>query len=297
MNVNLTKIDLATINLAKINLAKIDFAGSAGATPVPVDYSTEYFTVEVPVGTKLYMLSGTQYSYNKSTWTECTNCITMEAPKVYLKKTGSTYSTDTYRIPAVYIKDNYDMVISGNILSLIYGDDFKSYTEMPSGCHFKYCFNSYLTNTTGTTNVGYYSATDARNLVLPSNTQKSCYEGMFGCHNTVSEQTIRSLKYPPKLPAMVMTSYCHLNMFFGCQDLENAPELPATTLADYCYYEMFNYTKITEIKAHFKTISGVTNPVTYWLSNVTTTGTLYLPTDYTGTTPSIPSTWTISKTL
>lgn len=401
MSVNLAKIDLATINLAKINLAKIDFAGTASGGG-DIDYSTEYLTVEVPVGTELYMLSGTQYSYNKSTWTECTDYITTEAPKVYLKKTGSTYSTNTYRMPAIYIKNSYDMVVSGNILSLIYGDDFKSYTEMPSGCHYKYCFNSYLTNTTGTTNVGYYSATDARNLVLPSNTQYNCYEGMFACHNTVSGQTIRSLKYPPKLPAMNIFAGCYQNMFYYCQDLENAPELPATalaqacydsmfrgctdlttapelpattlisecynsmfrdctglttapelpattlvwfcyanmfrgctslttapelpattlgeyccngmfrdctslttapelhatTLAGYCYRQMFrSCTKITEIKAHFKTTTGVTDPVTSWLSDVTTTGTLYLPTDYEGTDPEVPSTWTISKTL
>ena len=108
--------------------------------------------------------------------------------------------------------------VRGNIMSLIYGDNFISQTTI-SNKQFKNLFK----NCTGLIN--------AKNLVLPTSLANNCYEYMFnGC---------TSLTTAPELPATTLAAYCYQYMFQGCTNLTKAPELPATTLAAYCYQYMF----------------------------------------------------------
>lgn len=113
----------------------------------------------------------------------------------------------------------------GNIMSLLYGDDFEDKTTIPNiGC-FLYLF--YLCK-------GLLTAPE-----LPATTlAEGCYSGMFsGCE---------SLTTAPKLPATRLANSCYNYMFYYCTKLTTAPELPATTLTEGCYYQMFrNCTSLT----------------------------------------------------
>jgi hypothetical protein len=115
---------------------------------------------------------------------------------------------------------NFD--VQGNIMSLLYGDNFKGQID--------------LTGKYGVFKKLFYQNTkviNAENLSLPATTLADyCYQGMFGkCTN---------LTAAPQLPATTLTTGCYQGIFQDCSSLVNAPELPATTLAIYCYAIMFN---------------------------------------------------------
>jgi hypothetical protein len=113
----------------------------------------------------------------------------------------------------------------GNVMSLLYGDDFKGETTIED-----YALSSLFYDGNG---VKKCNLVNANNLSLPATTLADyCYYGMFyGC---------TSLTTAPELPATTLTNYCYYYMFYGCTSLTTAPELPATTLANYCYYGMFS---------------------------------------------------------
>ena len=116
--------------------------------------------------------------------------------------------------------------VSGNIMSLLYGDDFALYDTFEDLSEFNYNSYSIFQNLFADQNV--YSAKD---LILPSTTIENCYLGMFdNCSNLVDA---------PKLPALQLSANCYREMFKGCLALTTAPELPATTLTYCCYYRMF----------------------------------------------------------
>lgn len=107
-------------------------------------------------------------------------------------------------------------IVYGNIMSLIYGDDFPDkQTDFRCSNFFKNCT----------------SIIDASGLILPSASTNSSYQLMFdGC---------TSLSKAPELPATALSEQCYVGMFHGCTSLLEAPELPATTLAHRCYGDMF----------------------------------------------------------
>ena len=121
------------------------------------------------------------------------------------------------------ISCNKTFSVGGNVMSLLYGDDFegKELPEVSNGTPL--LFRNLLQNNT--------TLIDASTLILPLNVQTQCYEDMF--------QGDTSLLYPPMLEATVMAKQCYEKMFYGCESLVYAPDLPATTLAEGCYYQMF----------------------------------------------------------
>lgn len=115
---------------------------------------------------------------------------------------------------------------SGNIMSLLDGDNFGNISSLSSNYTFSKLFIDCTSLTTPP--------------MLPSTTLASnCYEYMFnGC---------TSLTEAPELPATTLAGYCYSHMFSNCTSLTQAPKLPANTLADYCYEYMFNgCTSLTE---------------------------------------------------
>ena len=112
----------------------------------------------------------------------------------------------------------------GNVMSLLYGDDFKGKTTIENDYTFASLFSNF-------DKVKTCEVVNAKNLSLPATTLASyCYQYMFhGC---------TSLTTAPELPATTLASYCYTGMFYGCTSLTSAPELPATTLASYCYHRM-----------------------------------------------------------
>lgn len=108
---------------------------------------------------------------------------------------------------------------SGNILSLVYGDDYSGKTSV-GNYEFKYLFASS-------------EIVSAENLLLPATTLgQYCYESMF---NTCTRLTTA----PKILPATTLSWACYEYMFKYCTSLTASPELPDATMAMLCYYEMF----------------------------------------------------------
>jgi len=197
-------------------------------------YDTEYFTIQSleDNNTISFNKNGSSsdtkiiyWSSDKTTWNSVSSAdsdTTLKTlsnnEKIYIKGSNDYYASSltVYN----YFNSDYEFNISGNIMSLIYGDNFIGQTTLPS---VSYIFDSIFSGS---------RVVDASNLILPATTlTDSCYREMFkGCS---------SLTSAPVLPATTLASNCYRAMFSGCSNLTSAPELPATTLVNYCYYYMF----------------------------------------------------------
>lgn len=209
-----------------------------------LDYNLlDYFYVEDTSGSnntlsiiKSYSTAPTVKVYtstnNKTNWTELgstsTTALTINIPangKLYLKANtsawGSVISSGgniTHQHNTITCSGRH--IVGGNIMSLLYGDNFTDVTTYGSNNVFKGLFNRN------------YTLESAENLKLPStNATQYCYRMMF------SECT--GLIKPPALPATTLSNECYAYMFQGCTNLTTAPALPATTLNKYCYMQMF----------------------------------------------------------
>ena len=193
--------------------------------PIP-DYSKDYLTfVALENGTFTFTpANNNAISYsidNGDSWTDLaadTNTLTVtrgnkvlwrgEMTPIYYGGVGKFSSTGQFEA-------------QGNVMSLLFGDNFKGQTDL-TGKDFAF-YSLFSSNS---------KLVNAQNLSLPAETlAKNCYQDMFnGC---------TSLTTAPKLPATTLASSCYNSMFEGCASLETAPELPATTLASSCYWSMF----------------------------------------------------------
>ena len=275
---------------------------------------------------------GLSYSIdNQSTWTtlsagDSTPTVTAGS-KVWWKGNYKGTSSSNYGNFSSTGKFN----VSGNIMSLMYGDDFKDKTDLTGS---DYCFYRLFQNCS--------NLIDASDLVLPATTLASyCYSSMFdGCTSLKSAPKVlpattlasycyyrmfkncTSLVTAPELPTTTLASNCYFAMFTGCTSLTTAPALPATTLANWCYYYMFqnctslttapvlpattlvsgcyscmflNCSNLNYIKAMFTTTPGISCTES-WVSGVSSTGTFVKNAaatwDVTGTN-GVPSGWTV----
>ena len=206
---------------------------SGGTPPTPVDYSKEYLTF-VAKADGTFTFSGTttnnqintlSYSLdNGTTWTALANNtaspIVTSGNKILWKGTctaGTKYPN--YGIGRFLSTAQFD--VEGNIMSLLYGDNYKEQTDLTGKNYaFGYLFS-------GNTNV-----VSVENLSLPATTLSNyCYYYMF--------ENCTSLTTAPELPATTLSDYCYSCMFIGCTSLAIAPELPASTLTKSCYNYMF----------------------------------------------------------
>jgi hypothetical protein len=153
--------------------------------------------------------------------TTSTTAITATIPangKLYLKATVNNWASAPTYVNVITATGNHN--VGGNIMSLLYNDNFENQTTLSSD----YIFASLFKNNNKLVN--------AQKLVLPATALREyCYSNMFnGCTR---------LTTAPTLPATTLTNYCYMSMFYGCSALTTAPELPATTLALNCYSQMF----------------------------------------------------------
>ena len=198
-----------------------------------IDYSKRYLTF-VAKADGTFKFSGNSVSYsldNGETWATLasdTYSPTVTAGNNIMWK--ATLSTTTRGIGNFSSTGQFD--IEGNIMSLLFGDDFKEKTDLSHKiCAFKNLFS-------GNTNV-----VNAEKLSLPATIlSHECYQNMFsGCASLVTA---------PQLPATALTSNCYDSMFMGCTSLTTAPELLATTLSDSCYQGVFkNCTNLTTVQS------------------------------------------------
>ena len=173
-----------------------------------------------------------EYSKDNVTWTSATSSTSISAKageRVFFRASGLTASSS--KGIGTFTISNGDCNVGGNIMSMVYGADFKGKTEITQTYQFKMLFYSYSYQ-------GDYNdamrIVDASGLALPATTLANyCYQYMF--------QNQQKLTNAPALPATTLATYCYQYMFSGCSSLVNAPALPATTLATYCYSYMFNY--------------------------------------------------------
>ena len=167
----------------------------------------------------------------------------------------------------------------GNIMSLLYGDDFEDKTTIPSaGCFGNLFFGCTslttapeLTATTLTENCYTLIFAGCTRLTtapeLPATTlAETCYGLMFSGCTSLTE-------VPSILPATTLDKQCYFGMFEGCTSLTTAPELPATTLVYGCYNNMFadctNLTTAPELPAD-TLVKGCYNGMFYHCTNLTT---------------------------
>ena len=260
-----------------------------------VDYSQEYMTlsalgdgeitITIPAGIDSTCATSLSYSKDKATWNETVIDNTLQTisinvtsgDNVYLKGIAKNFGTGVTKFTT--INSTADINASGNIMSLLYGDDYKDKVAFQTGTSstFSKLFrnNTHLINT--------------ENLILPATELKdNCYQYMFnGC---------TSLKTAPELPATKLRMMSYYYMFSGCSSLTTAPELHATTLAYGCYGNMFSgCTSLNNITMLATDISAQ-NCLSNWVNGVAETGTFTkaasmtsLPTDVNG----IPEGWTV----
>ena len=279
------------------------FSYSTGTpyTP-PYDPSEDYFYIESPSTTDTRVISISSNSSqappsitvyrstDKVNWyTAGTtskygsfNISVAKGGRTYLKATATAWSGSG---STINIKCTQSFAVGGNIMSLIYGDDFIGKTALKS--------SSY-----GTFSSLFYQSTnliDISNLVLPATTLiNSCYSYMFyGCTGLTSIPS-------NLLPATTITNSCYSMMFSGCRNITKAPILPATTLQAGSYFEMFrNCSSLIEITTYANNISA--NNCTYnWVNGVANNGTFYKLGSASWTTGGngIPnSTWTVKTSL
>ena len=173
---------------------------------------------------------GNTYEYSKDnvTWTSATSSTSISAvagERVFFRASGLTASSS--KGIGSFTISNGDCNVGGNIMSMVYGADFKGKTEITQAYQFYRLF--YISSATSTSNMRII---DASGLALPATAMTNyCYAYMF-----YNQQKLTS---SPALPATTLATYCYLYMFYNCSSLVNAHALPATTLTESCYYNMF----------------------------------------------------------
>ena len=159
---------------------------------------------------------GNNYEYSKDnkTWnkgTSSTYIYAEDGEKVLFRSSEDTITSSSTGIGQFTISGQR-CKIGGNIMSMIYGSDFKDKFEIAEPYKFYRLFASNETNK----NV----IADVSELELPATTlSEGCYIGMFyNCQSIVSA---------PILPATTLASYCYMEMFNNCKSLTEVPALPA----------------------------------------------------------------------
>lgn len=243
------------------------------------------------------------------TWTELKRDGSNSTPIINKGQTvtfkGNMGSSLTYGNGHFTSHHTFD--VSGNIMSLVYGDNFSGQTELVDKYGLMHGVFKELFK--------YSSVVSAENLILPTETLPlRCYYTMFlGCASltkapTLSSTTIgdecylgmfkgcTSLTEAPNLPATTLKSYCYQEMFAGCTSLTTAPVLSAATLAKYCYRNMFDgCTNLSSITCLATDISanGCTNK---WVYEVAPRGTFIKAasmTSWGAGNSGIPKNWTV----
>lgn len=197
------------------------------------------------------------FSTDKNTWTQ-----------VDLHQSGNMYPYIVGEVSAgtkIYLKGNLvtdgagngigffyvlgKYKVSGNIMSLVYGDAYKGKTEFPSTDG--YWFAALFKETTN-----HHNLVDISKLSLPVTTLvKYCYQFMFkNCKNLTSIPA-------HLLPATRLVSCCYQSMFEGCASLQSIPTgfLPATDFADSNIIENCTYYALSCYQAMFKNCTNLTS--------------------------------------
>lgn len=213
-------------------------------------YSIQYFTIESLVDNneiKFYRNSDSATLYtvkvstdngvtwaNKSCSTAGTSLCTLNTGEKVLIS-GNITSTFSYNYQ---FNGSGDFKIYGNILSLVYEDNFANRTSIDSDRSFVKLF--YQTN-----------VVDAENLILPvASLTLNCYRSMF-------ESCTKLVKAPSLDSISSIGEYACFNMFSGCTSLTTPVNITVGTLSStYCMNSMFQ--DCTSLKSAILNIGNIT---------------------------------------
>ena len=275
-------INIGGVTVSKFYLGNDDnvkiYLGTTKLYPQDTPVTKDYFTFVVRDTDTQFKLSGNSVSYSLdsgTTWTSLasdTYSPTVSSGSTIMWKITSP-TIDTSNGIGRFYTSGGTFDVEGNIMSLLYGDNFEGQTALQGSSQFRGLFDS---NT---------KVINASGLTLPATAMtSSCYRSMFGnCSNLVST--------PTELPATSMANGCYYYMF-ARTSITSAPTLSATTLANNCYGSMFsNCLSLTAVTCLATTnISGNTLSM---FSNISTVGTFERASGVNWPCGIIPSTWTV----
>ena len=158
------------------------------------------------------------YSTDKKNWNNwyAYQNLTLSKDEVIYVKGNNANGLSSYSKFTQFVT-NGTFSAGGNVMSLLYADNFADKTTIPNGS----CFYRLFSDTSITSSPELPATTVA----------ERCYESMFeGC--TLLTET-------PQLPATQLMNWCYYSMFAGCTNLTKTADLPATTLTEGCYGSMF----------------------------------------------------------
>lgn len=264
------------------------------------DYSLDYLTFKILTDGNIYWRSNgslsktIEYSLNNGAWTEITASTTPTAISVVtndivrFRGTNSVYATSKSAYSgfghgeagtsgqSTYDANAAEFEVEGNIMSLIYGDNFTNQTIFNSGT---YNFCSLFKKS---------KVVSAENLILPVTTlSEYCYRAMFSW--------CTYLTIAPQLPATTLAKGVYWYMFESCS-ITTAPNLLAETLVAECYGDMFiNCSNLNFIKCLAISGLGTSKCLENWVKSVNKTGTFIKDSGTTWSTGNsgIPSSWTV----
>lgn len=172
-----------------------------------------------------------------------------------------------------------NFTLSGNIMSLIDGDNFRGLNTLSP----IYTFRKMFYFCTG--------LTDATHLIMPATGLSNyCYSSMFsGC---------TSLETAPELPATTLAQHCYQQMFKSCTSLTAAPVLPAGNIEKFAYYEMFeNCQNLNYVNCRATSMVSGGFGTDEWLNGVSQTGTFVKNPnmDWSSGVSGIPTGWTVEE--
>lgn len=244
------------------------------------------FTLTIGSGVSTSLLTSVSYSIDSgSTWTTTNNItntqVVITTPtiaqgnKVLWKGIGTAMANNQLvfgtaaanRLPLV---SNFTSTgtykISGNIMSLLYGDNFLTNKEFAEGSSHNFALLFYKASADS-------KLVSAKNMVFPA---KKCPDyayfrifqmnsgleysptilanevGTYGCGNLFYK--CYALKTSPnRLACNLVGNSNYMYAFYGCTSLTKAPELPATTVPTsgyaYTFYGCTSFTKTPEFPA------------------------------------------------
>lgn len=199
-----------------------------------------------------------QYSRDGETWTDWMfeSLSVNTGDKIYFKGINNTISTSNTNYSNFAFTGSFKA--NGNIMSLLYGDDYKEKISLTGK---DYCFYGLFYGTKGI----------LTSPKLPATTLSSyCYAYMFNGTN---------LTTMPELPATTLTYRCYYNMFANCKSLTATTKLPAKKLVEDCYRGMFNEcTSLNSVRADFN-VMPTADYTEAWLNDVASEGTFYVASD------------------
>ena len=257
----------------------------------------------------LYYSITDPYHWQLFTSSALTNVKLEENTKIYFKTTLNLQSYDTDISVISFYNNSFIKTTGGNIMSLVYGDNFKNETsvnlnycnlfaEMFSNCSSLKTAKHLVLPIEYVPEYGYnYMFADCSSLVYAPEEISAkkletyaCWCMFSNCTSLIYAPEIlvvkgydyamnamfnncTSLKYVPDLHIMFCDESTCEQMFAGCTSLERAPKIPILTLTSCCCDEMFaGCENLKYIDAAFMDAPS-TSATSSWVQDVSTTGT------------------------